>query len=303
MVLAVFALAEQPTYVALLLKRMLPPESAVAVAAAGFGAASWFALKGLSAVIAARMFVEDWHVMQPWVRCSFTTTWIIAFSVQGWSGLIQLQIYRQAQRARARVLRCAGEARSSGGGHAGRDTSAAAEKELMVLLQGSSGSDEGNDSPGSQQSPGLCGAAGGGGSDRSDEDCLAAMREDGLLLHPTGRGSRIGHSEWAPPRDNSAGADNGLACRLADLHLAEGRLSPPGEALSQLQLSPISSDSMTDGVGAAQSPGQQQQRVHASSSGVQLHRDARWMWRRTRSGVFSMMEYGGLRPSHSTEEQ
>jgi hypothetical protein len=74
-VLAAFALIEQPTYVALLLKRMLPSHSIHVVRAARIGYISWFWLKGASVLIAASMFVEDWHIMPVWLRINFLVTW------------------------------------------------------------------------------------------------------------------------------------------------------------------------------------------------------------------------------------
>jgi hypothetical protein len=74
-VLAAFALMEQPTYVALLLKRMMPSGSIHVVRAARVGYVSWFALKGASVLLAASMTVEDWHIMPNWVRINFLVTW------------------------------------------------------------------------------------------------------------------------------------------------------------------------------------------------------------------------------------
>lgn len=74
-VLAAFALLEQPTYVALLLKRMMPSHSVHVVRAARVGYISWFILKGASVLLAASMFVEDWHIMPTWVRVNFLLTW------------------------------------------------------------------------------------------------------------------------------------------------------------------------------------------------------------------------------------
>jgi hypothetical protein len=74
-VLAAFAWMEQPTYVALLLKRLLPSHSIHVVRAARVGYISWFLLKGVSVLLAASMVIEDWHIMPVWLRVSFTTTW------------------------------------------------------------------------------------------------------------------------------------------------------------------------------------------------------------------------------------
>jgi hypothetical protein len=74
-VLASFAVMEQPTYVALLLKRLMPSHSIHVVRAARVGYISWFLLKGLSVLLAATMFVEDWHKMPTWVRLNFLLTW------------------------------------------------------------------------------------------------------------------------------------------------------------------------------------------------------------------------------------
>eukprot|EP00775_Hariotina_reticulata_P011784 gene11784-11929_t len=98
-VLASFALIEQPTYVALLCKRMLPAHSPFVVMAARVGYISWFALKGLSVLIAIRMYIEDWHIMPIWLRVNFGLTWVVASLVQGWSGMIQYSIYKQIYRS------------------------------------------------------------------------------------------------------------------------------------------------------------------------------------------------------------
>jgi len=74
-VLAAFALLEQPTYVALLLKRMLPSGNIHVVRAAHVGYISWFVLKGASVLLAASMFVEDWHIMPLALRINFVCTW------------------------------------------------------------------------------------------------------------------------------------------------------------------------------------------------------------------------------------
>jgi hypothetical protein len=74
-VLAAFALMEQPTYVALLLKRMLPSHSPHVVRAAYVGYVSWFILKAASVLLALSMFVEDWHIMPVWLRVNFAITW------------------------------------------------------------------------------------------------------------------------------------------------------------------------------------------------------------------------------------
>jgi hypothetical protein len=74
-VLGAFAVMEQPTYVALLLKRMLPSHSVHVVRAARVGYISWFLLKGASVLLAARLFVEDWHIMPNWLRVSFIAIW------------------------------------------------------------------------------------------------------------------------------------------------------------------------------------------------------------------------------------
>lgn len=98
-VLGAFALMEQPTYVALLLKRMLPPTNRAVVTAARIGYISWFALKALSIAIAVRLLHEDWHLMPTWMKVNFVLTWIVASLVQGWSGLIQYGIYKQILRS------------------------------------------------------------------------------------------------------------------------------------------------------------------------------------------------------------
>lgn len=74
-VLAAFAVMEQPTYVALLLKRMLPSHSIHVVRAAKVGYISWFVVKGFSVLLAATMLIEDWHIMPVWIRVNFIITW------------------------------------------------------------------------------------------------------------------------------------------------------------------------------------------------------------------------------------
>jgi hypothetical protein len=74
-VLGSFAVMEQPTYVALLLKRMLPRHSIHVVRAARVGYISWFLLKGASVLVAVRLFVEDWHITPTWLRVSFIAIW------------------------------------------------------------------------------------------------------------------------------------------------------------------------------------------------------------------------------------
>lgn len=98
-VLAAFALMEQPTYVALLCKRMLPAHSPFVVSAARVGYISWFILKGSSVLIATKLYVEDWHIMPSWFRVHVALVWVLASSVQGWSGMIQHSIYKQIYRS------------------------------------------------------------------------------------------------------------------------------------------------------------------------------------------------------------
>jgi hypothetical protein len=75
LVLAAFALAEQPTYVALLLKRMLPSDSIHAVRAARIGYVSWFLLKGLSVLVAIHTYFQDWNIMPVFLRYNFAIAW------------------------------------------------------------------------------------------------------------------------------------------------------------------------------------------------------------------------------------
>jgi hypothetical protein len=74
-VLPEFALLEQPTYVALLLKRMLPSSSRHVVNAARVGYISWFVSKGASVVLAAALLRKDWPIMPGWVRAAYLSTW------------------------------------------------------------------------------------------------------------------------------------------------------------------------------------------------------------------------------------
>jgi hypothetical protein len=88
-VLAVSALLEQPTYVALLLQRFLPVGS-VHTARAWFAAVLlWFLLKTLSVPLAAWLIARDWSIMPPWVRGMYIGVWVLMYGVQVWSGFIQ----------------------------------------------------------------------------------------------------------------------------------------------------------------------------------------------------------------------
>jgi hypothetical protein len=105
-IIALFAILEQPTYVALLLKRMLHANNPLVPLSMAAAAYSWFALKGLSVVLGVLSLRRDWGVMPHWARVNFIMVWVVATIIQMWSGWIQLGIYegtrRRYQMARTR---------------------------------------------------------------------------------------------------------------------------------------------------------------------------------------------------------
>lgn len=107
-VLAVSALLEQPTYVALLLQRLLPPGSMHTVRAWRAAVFLWFVTKTLSVPLAAWLIARDWAIMPAWVRGMYIGVWVLMYGVQVWSGFIQYSIYcsvlRKAQQSKAQQL-------------------------------------------------------------------------------------------------------------------------------------------------------------------------------------------------------
>lgn len=152
---------EQPTYVALLLKRMLPASSPHVHRSARVAYISWSALKLLSVFIGSRMFVEDWHLMPNWLRMNFIITWLVAVVVQGWSGFIQYGIYTQAVRSYKAALAW--------------QTQQSQLKAALIGIRGGDSSFDGDD-PGSS-SP-LNTPSGSDGS----EDCVAQVGGGDIML-------------------------------------------------------------------------------------------------------------------------
>jgi hypothetical protein len=97
-IIAVFAILEQPTYVALLLKRMLHAGNPLVPLSMAAAAYSWFALKGLSVVLGVASLRRDWGVTPHWARVNFIVVWIAVTIIQMWSGFIQLGIYQGTRR-------------------------------------------------------------------------------------------------------------------------------------------------------------------------------------------------------------
>lgn len=108
-VLGLFAVLEQPTFVALLLKRVLPAGS-VHVTRAWFVAVWWwFASKGASVVLAVWFIIRDWSIMPAWARGTYIALWALMSAIQFWSGMIQCSIlrgikYEQLQQEQATQL-------------------------------------------------------------------------------------------------------------------------------------------------------------------------------------------------------
>jgi hypothetical protein len=93
-VLALFALLEQPTFVALLLKRVLPVGSPHTTRAWVVAVWAWFASKTFSVVLATRFIIRDWQMMPHWTRSTYNVLWAIIYTIQIWSGCIQLSILK-----------------------------------------------------------------------------------------------------------------------------------------------------------------------------------------------------------------
>jgi hypothetical protein len=97
-VLGVFALLEQPTFVALLLKRTLPIGSPHTTRAWVVAVWAWFASKTFSVVLATKFVIRDWHMMPNWARSSYIVLWTIIYAIQIWSGCIQMSILKAVRR-------------------------------------------------------------------------------------------------------------------------------------------------------------------------------------------------------------
>lgn len=92
--LGVFAVLEQPTFVALLLQRLLPAGSIHSVRAWKVAVGFWLASKTASLGMAIGFIVRDWALMPPWVRGLYIGIWGLVYGIQCWSGCIQWSIMR-----------------------------------------------------------------------------------------------------------------------------------------------------------------------------------------------------------------
>jgi len=92
--LGVFAVLEQPTFVALLLLRVLPEGSIHTVRAWRAAVGFWFSSKTLSLVMALGFIVRDWPLMPSWAKGMYLGIWALVYSIQIWSLFIQLGIMR-----------------------------------------------------------------------------------------------------------------------------------------------------------------------------------------------------------------
>ncbi|KAF6247244.1 hypothetical protein COO60DRAFT_1592298 [Scenedesmus sp. NREL 46B-D3] len=115
-VLGVFAVLEQPTFVALLLKRVLPVGSAHTTRAWLVAVWFWFASKTLSVVMATLFIVRDWHMMANWTRTSYILLWMAIYGIQIWSGFIQMSILRTVRREQHGEVRLPANSDSSDDG-------------------------------------------------------------------------------------------------------------------------------------------------------------------------------------------
>jgi hypothetical protein len=106
-VLSVFAVLEQPTFVALLLKRVLPAGNPHITRAWVVAVWTWFASKTTSLIMATWFVIRDWHMMPKWVRSTYIILWAVIYGIQIWSGFIQMSILkgvRREQRGEMRLL-------------------------------------------------------------------------------------------------------------------------------------------------------------------------------------------------------
>jgi hypothetical protein len=94
-ILGVFAVIEQPTYVALLLMRVLPEGFVHTVRAWKVAVPFWFVSKTLSLALAVMVMVRDWPLMPTWAKAMYTCVWALVYIIQVWSGFIQLSIMRK----------------------------------------------------------------------------------------------------------------------------------------------------------------------------------------------------------------
>jgi hypothetical protein len=94
--LGFFAVLEQPTFVALLLQRLLSPGSVHTARSWRVAVGFWFGSKTLSVVMAVWMIARDWPQMPDWVRGMYIGIWCFVYAIQIWSGMIQLSIMRSA---------------------------------------------------------------------------------------------------------------------------------------------------------------------------------------------------------------
>uniref|UniRef100_A0A383VWF0 Uncharacterized protein n=1 Tax=Tetradesmus obliquus TaxID=3088 RepID=A0A383VWF0_TETOB len=134
-VLALFAVLEQPTFVALLLKRVLPVGSVHITRAWVVAVWSWFASKTISLVLATWFIARDWHMMPHWVRGTYISLWAFIYSIQIWSGCIQLSILktvRREQQGQVRLLPAAPASSKAG--------NTAHEDECLMAASSSDGS-------------------------------------------------------------------------------------------------------------------------------------------------------------------
>jgi hypothetical protein len=228
-VLAAFALMEQPTYIALLFKRMLPPTSRAVVTAARIGYISWFALKALSVVIAVRLFYQDWLLMATWIKVNFVVTWIVASLVQGWSGLIQYGIYKQIKRSYQKAVL--------------QQQQALGKKPLLLYADPDGSSEEGYQG---NMSPLLTPL----GSDGS-EDCIAAV-DDEVLGAEELRYRKFSAKFGSPAGDAVCGRRAGTGAGF-DSEYAAG-VGGGAREYPELELSPSSSGSEGGGLGVQQQP-------------------------------------------------
>jgi hypothetical protein len=227
-VLAGFALMEQPTYIALLLKRMSPPTSRAVVIAARISYISWFVLKALSVAIAVRLFYVDWHLMPTWIKVNFALTWIVASSVQGWSGMIQYGIYKHIKRSYHKAVL--------------QQQQALGQKPLLLYTDrdrdgSSEDGDQGNMSP-------LLTPLGSDGS----EDCIAAVEDD---VHGA---DAVQYAKFTAKFASAAGARAGVAGAASESVFAI-RANHGGSDSPEVELSPSSSSGSEGGSGMQQQTG------------------------------------------------
>jgi uncharacterized membrane protein YgcG len=279
-VLAAFALLEQPTYIALLLKRMSPPTSRAVVTAARFGYISWFALKALSVLIAVRLFYQDWHLMPTWIKVDFVLTWIVASLVQGWSGVIQYGIYKHIKRSYQKAVL--------------QQQQALGKKPLLVYTDPDGSSEDGYQGDISPLLTPL-------GSDGS-EDCIAAVDDEvlGANARPFGKFTR-----------KYVAAGGGRECVELELSPSSSGSEGDGGQQQQQQLGTGYEEACmllrSSSCGSGSRRRQQQQQQHggkhsrsrsggssagASGSSSARRQAAPTLQRRTRSGMLNMMECG-----------